>query len=578
MFLHRHAWLVLSALIGVVILFGTWGFWEQLAGRDPHPTISEVLYLSLQLFSLESGANVPGAVEWRLDVARFLGAFVMVAAAARALAMFFYDRFLLFLLSLFGHDHVIVCGLGSIGTRLVDELRKRGEWVVVVESDSSNEALKRCHELGITVVVGDSTDEYTMRKVRLHRARALISVVGEDGRNVETAVLARQLNLSRCDGPLRCIIHVADRELRIMLAKTSLSADPHDAFDLRYFDVFEICARVMLRESQFLPAVRPAADANRHLLVVGFGRLGETLVLRAARDADIEGDGAIRDLRITVIDQHAPEKERRFRSLHPRIMSACSVNFIEMELHQPDFKAGAFLKDENGDVDVSAVYVCLGDDSLGMLAALTMHELLRETTVPVIVRLSEEAGFASALTTQLHRRETADNIRAVGLLELSCNVDLVLDGAHEILARVIHQGYVRHHLDLGETVAKNRSLVMWEDLPEDLRESNRDRARHLEDHLAQVQCRMVPVLTDHPEILRFSEKEIEVLARLEHERWRREHRHPSLDTHDHGFDDLDKTRWEDCPAEVQEFNRQMMAVMPLILAKADFEVRRNGQP
>lgn len=495
----------------------------------------------------------------------------MVAAAARALVMFFYDRFLLFVLALFAHEHVIICGLGPVGSRFVDELRKRGEWVVVVENDSGNEGLKRCREHGTTIVVGDPTDEFTLRKVRIEHARALVSVMGDDGDNVETAVLARQLNSTRRDDPLRCIIHISDRELRTMLANTRLSSDPDDAFDLHYFDVFEICARVMLRESQFLPTFNPGADANRNLLVIGFGRLGETLVLRAARDARIDG----RHLRITVIDQHAAEKEQRFRKLHREVVSECSLTFVPMELHQPEFRAGEFLKDANGVVDVSAVYVCLGDDSLGMLAALTMDDLLQDSAVPVIVRLSEEAGFAAALATQPRADRPVDNIRAVGLLELSCNVDLVLDGAHEVLARAIHQGYVRHHLELGETAANNKSLVMWEELPEYLRESNRDRARHLDEHLAAIGCRMVPVFTDHPKIVQFSADEVDVLARLEHERWCREKRHPSLERHDHGFDVLNTTRWEDCPEEVREFNRTMVGVMPTILAKADFEIHRD---
>ena len=574
-FLHRRGWFVLGALVIVVVLFGSWGFHGHLLNREPAPTLSEVLYLSLQLFSLESGAAVPGAVEWRLEVARFLGAFLMVAAAARALVMFFYDRFQLFVLSLFGHDHVIVCGLGRIGTRLVDELRKRGEWVVVVESDSRNEALKRCREHGTTAIVGNASDEFTLRKVRVHRAKALVSVVGDDGSNVETAVLARRLNQSRRSTPLRCVIHVQDRKLRAMLANTRLMADKHDAFELQYFDVFELCARVMLRESQFLPVFNPTINEKRHIVVIGFGRLGETLVVRALRDAEIEQFAPTRRLRITVIDQHADQKQQQFRSLHPLAGELCCVEFLQMELHQPEFEAGEFLNDADGAIDASAVYVCLGDDSLGMLAALTMDELLRPSAVPVIVRMSEEAGFAAALTTETRDGETADNIRAVGLLELSCNVDLVLDGAHEILARAIHQGYVRHHLELGESAAENSSLAMWEELSEEIRESNRDRARTVDDHLAQIDCRLVQVITEHPRTLQFSPDEIEVLARLEHERWCNEQRRPSFDANNKPLALLCSTPWDECPDNVRQFNREMVAVMPSILAKADFEIRRN---
>lgn len=574
-FLHRHGWILLGAAMCVVVVFGAWGFYGHLATREPRPTVSEVLYLSLQLFSLGSGATIPGAVAWRLEVARFLGAFVMVAAAARALVMFFYDRFQLFVLSLFGHDHVVVCGLGRVGSRLVDELRKRGEWIVIVESDSANEGLKRAREQGTTIVLGDSTDEFTLRKVAIHRAKALIAVIGEDGANVETAILARRLNVSRRAGRLRCIIHVADRKLRSMLANSRLTVDPDDDFELQYFDVFEICARVMLRESQFLPAVMPSTNRNRHLLVIGFGRLGEALVLRAVRDARIDRPGISPAFSVTVIDQHADEKQARFERLHPHVAEVCALKFVQMELHQPEFEAGQFLTNVRGVPDVSAVYVCLGDDSLGMLAALTMEKLLAGSGVPVIVRLSEEAGFAAALATARSIGPAQDTIRAIGLLELSCNVDLVLDGAHELLARGIHQGYVLHHLELGETVAENKSLVMWEELAEPFRASNRDRARSIGNHLDAIGYRMVQVLTEEPTILKLSETEVEILAQLEHERWCSEKRAQSSSPSASPFPALHARRWEDCPNEVKAFNRQMVAVMPSILAKADFEVRRR---
>ena len=90
---------------------------------------------------------------------------------------------------------------------------------------------------------------------------------------------------------------------------------------------------------------------------------------------------------------------------------------------RPHGTADAIAEDVRGDIGTiskQAVY-----DSLGMLAALTLDELLRDSNVPVIVRLSEEAGFAAALTTDSHGGKPVDNIRAVGLLELSCNVVVV---------------------------------------------------------------------------------------------------------------------------------------------------------
>jgi len=99
--------------------------------------------------------------------------------------------------------------------------------------------------------------------------------------------------------------------------------------------------------------------------------------------------------------------------------------------------------------------------------------------------------------------------------------------------------------------------------------------KEFEKHFAEIDCKLVLVLTDRPRILRLLPDEVEVLARLEHERWRREKRHPSVNTDERNFDVLNSIPWGDCLEEVKQFNRDMAAAMPTILAKADFEIRRN---
>lgn len=186
MSLHRRGWWLVVVLAALALELGAVGFERHLLAQGEQPRFPDVLYRAIQLFTLESG-SFTSEVVWQLEVARWLAPLVTVGAAARALAMFFYDRFQLFLLRLFGQGHYIVCGLGRKGARLVEQSRHRGEWVVV-ESNPDNENLARCRELGATVLIGSAANRWVLQQAAVHRAKALISLVGPDGVNVETAL------------------------------------------------------------------------------------------------------------------------------------------------------------------------------------------------------------------------------------------------------------------------------------------------------------------------------------------------------------------------------------------------------
>ena len=88
--------------------------------------------------------------------------------------------------------HEIVCGWGRMGLAVVEELRRAGRSVVVVEAKA--EKAQRLRELGIPVVAGDATAEETLRAAGVDRARGLVACLNDDAHNVYTVLTARSLN------------------------------------------------------------------------------------------------------------------------------------------------------------------------------------------------------------------------------------------------------------------------------------------------------------------------------------------------------------------------------------------------
>ena len=114
-------------------------------------------------------------------------------------------------------DHVVVVGLGQVGMRLCLLLRACKIPLVAVESDENGERVGIAKELGLPVVIGRGADPSLMRRLSLHRARAVAAVTADDLENISVAMTARGIHPD-----IRTVLRVGDgsvaNETRSLLA------------------------------------------------------------------------------------------------------------------------------------------------------------------------------------------------------------------------------------------------------------------------------------------------------------------------------------------------------------------------
>ncbi len=93
-------------------------------------------------------------------------------------------------------NHVIVCGCGSTGIHVIEELIATGRPLVMVDRDE--ERIERVRaETGrhdLLYVVGDATEDATLEEARIDCAAGLIAALHEDRDNVFVTVTARALS------------------------------------------------------------------------------------------------------------------------------------------------------------------------------------------------------------------------------------------------------------------------------------------------------------------------------------------------------------------------------------------------
>ncbi|MFI2202884.1 NAD-binding protein [Streptomyces sp. NPDC020192] len=118
--------------------------------------------------------------------------------------------------------HVVLLGLGKIGTRVLTRLRELNVPVVCVESDPEARGLATARRLRVPVVLGDVTQEGVLESAKIHRAYALLAVTSADTTNLEAVLYARTV---RPD--LRVVLRLYDDDFATAVYRTLRAAYPH---------------------------------------------------------------------------------------------------------------------------------------------------------------------------------------------------------------------------------------------------------------------------------------------------------------------------------------------------------------
>jgi voltage-gated potassium channel len=101
-------------------------------------------------------------------------------------------------------NHYIVCGIGWVAFHVVNELRATKRPLVVVDLNR-NQVEETLEDLqDIASIEGDATDNDTLLKAGIMRAKGLFAVTGDDNQNLVISLTAKQLNpeirvIARCN-------------------------------------------------------------------------------------------------------------------------------------------------------------------------------------------------------------------------------------------------------------------------------------------------------------------------------------------------------------------------------------------
>ena len=564
-------WIFLGVLWLSILLVGYIGFSKYNSAHKIPATSLDLFYATIQLVVLESG-SITSPIPLEVELARFALPTLAAITAVTTLAIIFLEQAQQVRLR-FIRNHVVICGLGRMGSLLTNSFIDSGDAVVVVELDDGNPLIKQAKARGAIVLSGTATDAIVLGRAGVQRASSIIAVCGDDLINAEIAIRAQQVVKTRQPKPLCCRVHIVDPQLYELLVNKELGGQDFTTIRLELFNVFDRGAKLVLQE---FPPFNPNEEGlGAHILVVGMGNFGESLIVHEARTWTMEHTGSDHRLKFTVIDRDAERKCEVLSIRYPQFSKHCELKPLSIEFDSPTFHRADFLFTGGKSVGVDIIYICLDDDSQGLSVSQTLLRRLSQQQIPIVIRTQGTESLAGFLSRNDEERNAFQHVHTFSLLDRTCTPELLSSGPHEYLARALHEEYVRQQGKAG--IIEGTASLIWNQLPEPMKEANRKQVDRISANLEAVGCRIAPLMDWDSPPFEFTHAEIEVIARREHEGWCDDlHREGwafapvSKNTKKKTHPDL--VEWERLPEPEKEKNRAPVRELSAFLIRAGYRI------
>jgi Trk K+ transport system NAD-binding subunit len=211
---HEFRWTLLCLVIAVLVAASLYAITpiEQLNGK--RPSISTSLYGGWMALLAQPIYTPPEA--WYLKMITSLypvfGVLLigegMVRFALLMISRKHGEKEWMRVMASTYRDHVVLCGLGHLGARVLRELHSTKIPVVVVEKDQEGRFLALAKELGIPVLLRDMTEDQALVDAGVEHARVIIIATNSDMGNLEVAIDARRMNPK-----IRVIMRLYDQQI-----------------------------------------------------------------------------------------------------------------------------------------------------------------------------------------------------------------------------------------------------------------------------------------------------------------------------------------------------------------------------
>lgn len=506
-------WRWLIALASITILLGMYGFNDDAIVTNTHLSLLDLLYRSLQLFTLETG-SITSPIHFTLEIARWLAPLITFSAAIKGILSLVQDKGKSLLQLRKIKKHAIICGLGNKGFYLAKELLENSFKVVVIDDNAENHHLSYLINKGAISLIGNALDSELLQQARIQTASYLFTTTNKDASNISIIYEANKLvnsNKNKDDININCYADVADFSTKELFYNQPLFSESKKHFNAQVFNLYDRGARLLFEiyAPDSFNAIFKKEDHAASILIFGSNPLAKSLILHAAHSGHYANE---KKLHITLINNQAKQNISALSMSYPALDKVVDITTATFPVNA--------LKEKNLQKIINTkpniIYICNTSDTDAITFTRRLRYLMGENPTPIVACLLQQNMLTKLLieNSEMHN----SGIHFFPLIDKTCNTRQIVDEQHDNAAKIIHQMYYDDQIALGETPESNSSLIPWENLSEDIKDSNRGQADHLPIKLRAIGLTLEAAL-NMSEPLNFSPQQIRILARMEHQRW-----------------------------------------------------------
>lgn len=375
--LYTRKYAVHIFLFLLAFITGFYSFYQY--SVESHSVLN-ALYFTFQLYLLdisdvftEDGSSLL-KYPVILEIARWSAALYTISTVFIAMYRLLEMSILLVFYQIIG-NHYVIFGYNENSLILIEDLREKNKRVILIAENMSNEVVDYLEGLKVVIIYqrDDKADIYS--KARLARAKNVVLLHEDDIDNLnEFMDIQSYFNNQKLSNlELTVYIHlqeITSRKLFLDLEGDDINSNHY--FHVQLINLYEVFVDALFDKYPiYTPSQTPI-----HLLIIGFGTLGQLIALKAAKQSN-------QAPYITAIDKVMPKIKQDWNQNHQNNeqLSNLSLCTFDIEIDRLD----SIINEQ--EYPITHIYVCLHEDKLDLLAGIELSSQFPH--IPIFLEFQE---------------------------------------------------------------------------------------------------------------------------------------------------------------------------------------------